>query len=226
MPAVSMRSLCAMGRPWSGPSGAPLACAWSALRAPFLAWSRTSVTIALTWGFTRSICKRCASRTSRELSAFLRIIDAISTAVMKQMSGAAPAKEGAAAAAPRICPACRRVIINGVYRRWSTIDRNAIFKHDHRGGRARMRRTGTCDYRRSSGRSGTHDVRKENMARDACGSSPEADAPRTARLSGGELQPDSTADASRSRRGFRDHGTGGVSADVGHQHDLRRDCAD
>ena len=86
MPAVSTRSLCATGRPCSGPSGAPRACASSALRAFSRACSAISVTIAFTFGFTRSICFRCASITSRALNFLRRMSAAISTAVRKQMS--------------------------------------------------------------------------------------------------------------------------------------------
>ena len=65
MPAVSKRSLCAIGSPCRGPSGAPRACASSARAASARARSATRVTIALTRGFTRSIRLRCASSTSR-----------------------------------------------------------------------------------------------------------------------------------------------------------------
>ncbi len=37
---------------------------------------------------------------------------------------------------------------------------------------------------------------------------------------------DSSSDSSGSGRRLRDHGAGGVSADVGHQHDLRRNGVD
>src|SRR5207237_8229107 len=46
--------------------------------------SATRVTIAFTFGFTRSICFRCAASASRADSFFMRINCAISTALIKQ----------------------------------------------------------------------------------------------------------------------------------------------
>ena len=80
---MSSRSLCATGRPCSGPSISPRACISSALAAAAAASSGTRVTIALTFGLTRSICVRCAASASRAESFFARISRAISTALMK-----------------------------------------------------------------------------------------------------------------------------------------------
>ena len=80
MPLVSCRSLWAIGSPCKGPSVARLAMASSALRADSRAISGTNVTIALTLEFTRSICCKCASRTSETDTVRLRIMDASSTA--------------------------------------------------------------------------------------------------------------------------------------------------
>ena len=79
IPRVSIRSLCATGSPCSGPSIAPRACISSALAAAAAASSGTRVTIALTFGLTRSICARCAASASRAESFFARISRAIST---------------------------------------------------------------------------------------------------------------------------------------------------
>ena len=65
IPAVSTRSLCATGRPCSAPTGRPRAIASSAFAASAMARSATRVTMALTLGFTRSICARCACMSSR-----------------------------------------------------------------------------------------------------------------------------------------------------------------
>ena len=61
------------------------ACISSALAAAVIAISETSVTIALTLGFTSSICFKCAASASRAESFFARINRAISTALMKQI---------------------------------------------------------------------------------------------------------------------------------------------
>ena len=59
-----------------------------------VASSGTSVTIALTFGFTRSICFRCASNTSLADSFFLRIKPASDLADWKQRGDAAAAASG------------------------------------------------------------------------------------------------------------------------------------
>ena len=84
MPFVSTRSLCAIGSPCSKPTSAARAKRSSAARAPSIARSGRSVTIALTFGLTRSICLRCASITSRAETSLLRMSRASSVAVKKQ----------------------------------------------------------------------------------------------------------------------------------------------
>ena len=81
IPAVGTRSLWATGSPCSGPSFAPRACASSAALAPAIARSATSVTIALTRGFTRSMRLRCAAITSRAETSLRRMRAVSSTAL-------------------------------------------------------------------------------------------------------------------------------------------------
>jgi hypothetical protein len=52
--AVSKLSLIVKGTPWSGPQLWPFASAWSASRARIRAASASRVTIALSFGFSRS----------------------------------------------------------------------------------------------------------------------------------------------------------------------------
>ena len=101
MPRVSIRSLCATGNPCRGPNRSLRACISSALAAAAAAISGTRVTMALTFGFTRSICFRCSARASRADSFLVRISRAISTALMKHRDPAlsAPIVPVAAAAA-------------------------------------------------------------------------------------------------------------------------------
>ena len=82
MPRVSIRSLCATGSPCSGPNFSLRACISSAFAAASAAISATSVTMALTFGFTRSICFRQPASASRADSFFARISRAISTALI------------------------------------------------------------------------------------------------------------------------------------------------
>ena len=86
IPLVICRSLCAIGRPCSGPRTRPRASASSASSARASAWSATSVTMAFTVGLTRAIRSRCAATRSRAERDFARIRRAISTALMEQMS--------------------------------------------------------------------------------------------------------------------------------------------
>ena len=69
-PAVSARSLCAIGRPCSGPRSSPRRTRRAAPRAASAARSGVGVTIALTLPLTASIRARCASSssTSRDLT--------------------------------------------------------------------------------------------------------------------------------------------------------------
>ena len=64
----------------------PRTMASSALAAPAIACSATSVTIALTFGLTRSICARCALMTSRAETCLRASRAASSTAVISQSS--------------------------------------------------------------------------------------------------------------------------------------------
>lgn len=84
MPRVSSRSLCATGRPCSGPKISLCACISSAFAAASAAISGITVTMALTFEFTRSICLRCAASASRADSFLVRISRAISTVLKKQ----------------------------------------------------------------------------------------------------------------------------------------------
>ncbi len=81
IPAVSARSLCATGRPCSGPRHRPRARSRSASSASRLARSATSVTIALTSGLTSSIRRRCASSSSTAPTCLVRSSSIISVAV-------------------------------------------------------------------------------------------------------------------------------------------------
>ncbi len=65
MPCVSMRSLSAIGMPWSGPRHRPRWISLSASRACCSAWSAVTVIKALTRGFRCSmrVRKACASST-------------------------------------------------------------------------------------------------------------------------------------------------------------------
>src|SRR5579864_6757523 len=85
MPRVSNKSLCATGRPCNGPKVSLCVCISSAFAAASAAISGTRVTMAFTFGFTRSICFRCASSTSRADSFFVCMRWAISTALIKQI---------------------------------------------------------------------------------------------------------------------------------------------
>src|SRR5262245_37127392 len=118
MPAVSARSLCATGSPWSTPIGPRLTIASSARAASAIARSATSVTIALTRGLTCSIRARCAAMTSRAEISFLRSRAPRSTALEYQSSepafllcAATPADstDMDTAAAANVCPNSRRV---------------------------------------------------------------------------------------------------------------------
>src|SRR5579872_3066489 len=106
MPLVSSRSLCATGSPCNGPSVSLRACISSAFEAAAAAISGTKVTIALTFGLTRSICLRCWASASRAESFFARISRAISTVLMKQTEDVSASKvswrRGAAAIPSRI----------------------------------------------------------------------------------------------------------------------------
>src|SRR5262245_20264760 len=121
MPFVSTRSLIAIGRPCSGPGLRPARSAASARSACSRAASATSVTMALTFGLTRSIWLRCASRTSRAVTPRARRRRASSTAPLKQSSDGssarapgAPNVEEPLSAAPTSAPprtsAARRVM--------------------------------------------------------------------------------------------------------------------
>src|SRR5580704_6712982 len=90
MPRVSRRSLCATGRPCSGPKVSLRVCFSSAFAAASAAISATRVTMAFTFGFTRSICFRCAASASRAESFFARIRVAISTVLVKQTEESLP----------------------------------------------------------------------------------------------------------------------------------------
>ena len=120
MPAVSTRSLCAIGRPCSTPKGPPFAVSSSARAASAIARSATRVTIALTFGLTRSMRARCAAMTSRAETSRRRIMSVSSTALRSQSSSlppvAAPSTRGIAVAAaimPTASPKPRRVIETG-----------------------------------------------------------------------------------------------------------------
>src|SRR5216684_7643274 len=76
-------SLMTTGRPCSAPSASPRNTAASASFACSRAASATSVTMALSLGFTRAMVARWASRTSTGLTALLAISDASSTAVLR-----------------------------------------------------------------------------------------------------------------------------------------------
>ena len=86
IPRVGCRSLCAIGRPCSGPAKRSRAASSSSARARSAACSATSVTIALTAGLIRSICARWAESTSRADSSLARRRRAISTALSLQIS--------------------------------------------------------------------------------------------------------------------------------------------
>src|SRR5271155_2906766 len=83
MPAVSVMSLIATGRPWSGPSRSFFATALSASRAASRACSAASVTMALSFGLIFSITARCASSTSTGLTTRSRISRANSRADLR-----------------------------------------------------------------------------------------------------------------------------------------------
>ena len=86
MPPVAWVSLCATGRPCSGPTSSPAASAASAASAAARAPSASRVTTALTAGFSRSIRSRCASSSSRAEISRARSIAASSVAGRKQRS--------------------------------------------------------------------------------------------------------------------------------------------
>src|SRR5690606_18455771 len=86
MPAVRWVSLCATGRPFSGPIGSPAASRSSAAAASASARSGTSVTIAFTCGLTRSMRSRWACTSSRAETSRRRSAAAISRAVRRQTS--------------------------------------------------------------------------------------------------------------------------------------------
>src|ERR671935_1575566 len=90
MPFVGTRSLCAIGSPNSGPGRSPRASRASFSCASSSARSAVSVMIALTVGLTRSICARCARRTSVTETSRWRMRCASSTAVRKHRSLMAP----------------------------------------------------------------------------------------------------------------------------------------
>src|ERR1022692_259749 len=79
---------------------------------------------------------------------------------------------------------------------------NALLQHDHRRRRARLRRAGPRDYRRRPERSRRYHVREENVSRTALRRPAPAHAARAARLSGGQLQPDSAPTHPEADAGF------------------------
>src|SRR6202158_2300171 len=83
MPAVGVMYLMTTGRPCSAPSLSARVPAASACLADARAASATSVTRALSLGFTREIVARCESSTSTGLTALVAISDASSTAVLR-----------------------------------------------------------------------------------------------------------------------------------------------
>src|SRR3984957_9329671 len=85
-PRVGTRSLWATGSPASGPGSAPRASAASTVRACSRPRSGRNVTMALSAGFSRSICAMCASITSVAESRRARISCASTDADMKQSS--------------------------------------------------------------------------------------------------------------------------------------------
>ncbi len=96
----------------------------------------------------------------------------------------------------------------------------ALLADDPGGGRPRVRRARPRHRRRGPRRPRRHDVREDAPPRRARRRPAPADAPRAARLPGALLQRDPPADASRRRRGLRDHGAGRVPGDVRVEHDL------
>src|SRR5271166_2789974 len=90
IPLVACRSLTPIGNPCKGPNQFPLASASSAACASASSCSSsTRVTIALTLGFTRAICCRCAFMTSTEETFLVRSNPTSSVASMKQISSCA-----------------------------------------------------------------------------------------------------------------------------------------
>jgi hypothetical protein len=86
IPRVRNESLCATGNPCNGPSASPNACARSARRAAPSARSASSVTIAFTCAFMRSIRSRWAVMTSTAPSSPARIRRVSSVAERKHIS--------------------------------------------------------------------------------------------------------------------------------------------
>ena len=80
MPAVCVMSLMPTGRPCSAPIGSPFITACSARWALSRAFSSASVTTALSFGLSALIAARCASSTSRGLTARVRMSRASSRA--------------------------------------------------------------------------------------------------------------------------------------------------
>jgi hypothetical protein len=72
-PSVGKRSLCATGSPCRGSTASPRASASSAAQARAIARSAVRVTMAFTFGLTRSICERCACMTSTAESSLARM---------------------------------------------------------------------------------------------------------------------------------------------------------
>ena len=85
-PAVTNKSLCATGRPWSGPTSSPRVSAASAASASISAVSDARVTTALTTGLTWSTRARCAVITSRQETRRVRISSASARAVHSHRS--------------------------------------------------------------------------------------------------------------------------------------------
>src|SRR3954451_2076977 len=110
MPAVSSRSLIAIGRPCSAPGASSRASAPSAVAAARRPSSASRVTIALSSGWTASMRLRCACMTSTQLTSRRRMAAASSVALLRHSSSLIAsilALRGAGAsrgAAPAGCP--------------------------------------------------------------------------------------------------------------------------
>src|SRR3954451_4677675 len=86
MPAVSSRSLIAIGRPCSAPGASSRASAPSAVAAARRPSSASRVTIALSSGWTASMRLRCACMTSTQLTSRRRMAAASSVALLRHSS--------------------------------------------------------------------------------------------------------------------------------------------
>ena len=111
IPAVSARSLIAMGSPCSGPANEPRAARASRSAAVTRACSAASVTIALTDGLTASIRASTASSNSVADSSRDRIIRARSTAGVAHRSTDGPPGDGISAQSSRRSEASTRTIV-------------------------------------------------------------------------------------------------------------------